>query len=164
VLVVELGYFADEPCIYIPGFLGSAFAEACTRHSFNDTLVPQREISNFTMRFAVGAVVGGSSAVNGMFFDRGSKADYNAWEELGNPGWGWDGLFKYFKKSTKLTAPSAESVQKYGYTWDTAAYGNGPIQASYPDYQWKANSELYIPCTETNVLLACISGRLLTTR
>jgi choline dehydrogenase-like flavoprotein len=34
----------------------------------------------------------------GMVFDRASKADYDSWEELGNPGWGWDGLFPYFKK------------------------------------------------------------------
>jgi choline dehydrogenase-like flavoprotein len=34
----------------------------------------------------------------GMVFDRASKADYNSWEDLGNPGWGWDGLFPYFKK------------------------------------------------------------------
>lgn len=33
-----------------------------------------------------------------MVFDRASKADYDAWEDLGNPGWGWDGLYKYFKK------------------------------------------------------------------
>ena len=52
-----------------------------------------------------GKVVGGSSAVNGQFFDRGSPADYAAWTAAGSPEfdasgikWDWDGLFPFFKK------------------------------------------------------------------
>jgi choline dehydrogenase-like flavoprotein len=33
-----------------------------------------------------------------MVFVRASKADYDAWESLGNLGWRWEGLFPYFKK------------------------------------------------------------------
>lgn len=42
--------------------------------------------------------MGGGSAVNGMFFDRGSREDYDNWAELGNPGWDFEGLLPYFKK------------------------------------------------------------------
>jgi choline dehydrogenase-like flavoprotein len=76
-----------------------------------------------------------------MVFDRGAKVDYDVWEELGNPGWGWDGLFPYFKKSTTLDAPSDEEKEKFGWTWDKAAYGNGPIHASFPAFQWGTQSE-----------------------
>jgi choline dehydrogenase-like flavoprotein len=34
----------------------------------------------------------GGSAVNRLYFGKGSKADYDAWQELGNKGWGWEGL------------------------------------------------------------------------
>lgn len=44
------------------------------------------------------SVVGGGSTINGMLFDRGSAEDYNNWEKLNNPGWGWAGLLPYFKK------------------------------------------------------------------
>ena len=33
-----------------------------------------------------------------MLLNRGSAADYDAWEALGNPGWGWEGLYPYFIK------------------------------------------------------------------
>lgn len=79
--------------------------------------------------------------MNGQFFDRASKEDYDAWEELGNPGWNWKELFPYFKKSTSFTPPKKEYVDKYGYTWDEDAYGEGPIWASYPPFQWPGLSE-----------------------
>lgn len=36
-----------------------------------------------------GRVLGGSSALNLMTWDRAAVADYDAWEALGNPGWNW---------------------------------------------------------------------------
>lgn len=111
--------------------------------SYKVSSVPQTEINNLVYRYAVGSCVGGSSAVNGMVFDRGSKADYDAWEELGNPGWDWDGLFPYFKKSVGFTPPSEADAKQFGYTWDEEAWGHGPVQASFPPFQWEALSELY---------------------
>jgi len=46
-----------------------------------------------------GKVVGGGSTINGMLYVRGDKEDYDAWERKGNPGWGWDDVLPYFKKS-----------------------------------------------------------------
>lgn len=57
-------------------------------------------------------MVGGGTVVNGMFFARGSAGDYDAWENLGNPGWGWEGLLPYFKKVSLLprSLPRTQSV------------------------------------------------------
>jgi choline dehydrogenase-like flavoprotein len=63
-----------------------------------DTSVPQAGLDNRTSPLYTGVVVGGGTVVNGMFFARGSAGDYDAWENLGNPGWGWEGLLPYFKK------------------------------------------------------------------
>ena len=43
--------------------------------------------------------MGGSSAVNAMVYVRGNRRDYDTWKKQGNPGWGYDQLLKYFKKS-----------------------------------------------------------------
>jgi choline dehydrogenase-like flavoprotein len=36
-----------------------------------------------------GKLLGGSTSVNGTVYIRGHADDYNEWEALGNPGWGW---------------------------------------------------------------------------
>lgn len=93
VLVIEYGYLdQEEDTILVPGLLNA------TRYWFNITSAPQAGLGNSTFAVPVAAVVGGATVVNGMFFDRGTASDYDAWVELGNPGWGWEDLLPYFKK------------------------------------------------------------------
>ena len=46
-----------------------------------------------------GKVLGGSSILNAMIYNRGQKQDYDAWADQGNKGWGWTEVLPYFKKS-----------------------------------------------------------------
>lgn len=46
-----------------------------------------------------GKLLGGSQALNGLLYLRGNDRDYNNWEKMGNPSWGWNDALKYFKKS-----------------------------------------------------------------
>lgn len=45
--------------------------------------------------------MGGSTSINTMVYVRGSKYDYDTWASLGNPGWSYDDVLPYFKKSEK---------------------------------------------------------------
>jgi choline dehydrogenase len=45
-----------------------------------------------------GRMLGGSTEINGMVWNRGWKPDYDAFEEAGNPGWNWDRFVKAFKE------------------------------------------------------------------
>ncbi|KAL3265763.1 hypothetical protein HHI36_009964 [Cryptolaemus montrouzieri] len=46
-----------------------------------------------------GRVIGGSGTINALMYVRGNKNDFDNWQELGNPGWSYDNLLPYFKKS-----------------------------------------------------------------
>jgi choline dehydrogenase-like flavoprotein len=104
---------------------------------------PVPNLGNKTFRVTVGNVVGGGSYVNGMQFDRGADADYDAWAELGNEGWGWSDLDAYFKKSNDFDAPSKETTEKFGITYEEDAYGNGPLKVSISDYQFPDTKTIY---------------------
>ena len=41
-----------------------------------------------------------------MTYIRGDKAQFDAWEDLGNPGWNWDAMLPYYKKSELYTVPT----------------------------------------------------------
>ena len=49
-----------------------------------------------------GQGTGGSSNVNGQIFVRGQREDFDAWRDVGNPGWGYDDLLPYFRKLERL--------------------------------------------------------------
>ncbi|XP_032587983.1 glucose dehydrogenase [FAD, quinone] [Drosophila mojavensis] len=74
-----------------------------------------------------GKVMGGSSVLNYMMYTRGNRRDYDRWEALGNPGWGYDELLPYFRKYEGSLIPDADS--------GNARHGRkGPVKISYSDY------------------------------
>lgn len=81
--------------VTIPGLIGD---DLYTMYDWNFTTVPQDFLDNQTRPYNAGRVVGGGSILNGLVWTRGSSADYDAWETLNNPGWGWNGLLPYFMK------------------------------------------------------------------
>jgi choline dehydrogenase len=60
---------------------------------------PQEALYGRTVPVARGKVWGGSSSINAMVHVRGNHRDYDHWAELGNPGWGYQDVLPYFRRS-----------------------------------------------------------------
>lgn len=85
VLIIEAGPDGrGVASIFIPGRKGSTLA---SQYDWNFTTIAQPGANNRIIAQNRGHVLGGSSALNLLSWDRGAAADYDAWEELGNPGW-----------------------------------------------------------------------------
>lgn len=104
VLVIEAGPDGrQEPGIYIPGRKGSTLGG---KYDWNLTTVAQPNANNRTFAQNRGRVLGGSSALNLMSWDRTSVAELDAWESLGNKGWNWKSLYPaMLRAETFLPSP-----------------------------------------------------------
>lgn len=60
-----------------------------------------------------GKVLGGSSSINGMFYVRANKADYDTWAADGNYGWSYEDVLPYFLKSEKFNGDYTKEKSKY---------------------------------------------------
>ena len=57
--------------------------------AFKDQQIPQNR----------GKVLGGTSTINALIFNRGNPSDFDLWEKkFGAKGWVWKDVLKYFKK------------------------------------------------------------------
>ncbi|KAI5803923.1 hypothetical protein EDC01DRAFT_775381 [Geopyxis carbonaria] len=151
VLVIEAGHLFEEtepPSIDIqfPRYSGWNTGQ---KYHWNISWTPIAGLgANAVGNLPLAKVFGGGSAINGMFFDRGTPADYDLWEELGNPGWGWEGLLPWFKKSETFTPPAdAAWAAEYGITWDMSVRGDsGPVHVSYPPWLYPQTKAYWAAC------------------
>jgi len=71
-----------------------------------------------------GKTLGGSSSINAMLYVRGNRFDYDTWAAQGNPGWGYDDVLPYFRKS------------EHNEQFDNEFHGQGgPLNVTYAHYQ-----------------------------
>lgn len=61
-----------------------------------------------------GKVLGGSSVLNAMMYVRGNRRDYDRWASEGNPGWNYDEVLPYFKKSEDMRDPVLATSEFHG--------------------------------------------------
>jgi choline dehydrogenase len=104
VLLIEAGP-AEGPAAMAdrrawPTLLGSEL-------DWSDKTVPQPGLGGAALMLSHGKVLGGSSSINGGYFLRGHRDNYDRWAAEGATGWGYESLLPYFKRSE--TAPGRDS-------------------------------------------------------
>jgi choline dehydrogenase len=97
VLLLEAGGPDKSPLISAPGGLLPIMMAGL--YAWRYQTVPQPHLDNRVLYSPRGKVLGGSSSINGMVYDRGTRSDYDGWAALGNEGWGYDDVLPCFKRA-----------------------------------------------------------------
>ncbi|KAF9691236.1 hypothetical protein EKO04_010847 [Ascochyta lentis] len=129
VLVVEAGgndrEFPDAEVLFLASRLQHTGAD------WNYTTTPQEGYNNRSISFERGHVLGGSSTVNYMAYNRASNNVYDRWANItGDVSWSWSALKPYYLKNSRLVAPA--DGRDYADEVIESAHGNGPIEVSVP--------------------------------
>jgi choline dehydrogenase len=96
VLVLEAGgsdahWLIDMPLGFMKAFLNPAFGWGYRSE-------PEPQLNGRVLPLPRGRLIGGTSTINGMFFMRGHRLDFDTWRDLGCAGWGYADVLPYFKR------------------------------------------------------------------
>jgi choline dehydrogenase len=97
VLLLEAGGEDRNPWIRVPLGYGKLFNHPTLNWRLQT--VPEPGLDGRRIPQPRGRVLGGSSAINGLVYMRGDRADFDAWRDAGNPGWGYDDLLPCFRRA-----------------------------------------------------------------
>src|ERR1700732_163783 len=97
VILLEAGGRDWNPLIHIPAGYMKLMDHPILTWGFKAE--PDPGVAGREILYPRGRVLGGSSSINGMIYVRGQPEDFDHWGQLGNRGWGWDGVLPYFKRA-----------------------------------------------------------------
>ena len=97
VCLLEAGGAGNNWVVKAP--IGIAIQVPSKTNNWAFETVPQPGLNGRVGYQPRGKALGGSSAINAMVYIRGHRSDYDGWAALGNPGWAYDDVLPYFKKS-----------------------------------------------------------------
>jgi len=97
VLLLEAGPKDTNIWIHIP--LGYAKLFTNPKVNWLYKTEPEPELDGRQIIQPRGKVLGGSSSINGLLYIRGQAQDFDHWRQLGNKGWGFDDVLRYFRKA-----------------------------------------------------------------
>ncbi|CAN7495826.1 GMC family oxidoreductase N-terminal domain-containing protein [Variovorax sp. LjRoot130] len=126
VLLLEAGGSDRSPVIQMPAAV--PFAYMSKELGWGYQAGPEPHLDGRWIDEKRGRVIGGSSSINAMIFNRGNPLDYDGWAQNRLPGWSWSDCLPYFKKM--------ETFAEGGSEWRG---DQGPLQIS----RCKADFPLY---------------------
>lgn len=103
VLLLEAGPRDTAFWIHVPLGYGKLFTRTDVNWAYESE--PEPALNGRRVFTPRGKVLGGSSSINGLVHVRGQREDYDGW---GVPGWNFDALLPYFKKSEDNSRGASE--------------------------------------------------------
>ena len=95
VCLLEAGPSDWHPFLHMPaGYIKKVFDPNFT---FPLTTEPTEHTGGRRIPVPQGRTLGGSTAINGLVYNRGQAQDFDDWAAAGNPGWSYQEVLPYFK-------------------------------------------------------------------
>ena len=135
VLLLEAGGADASPWFRVP--VGYRHTIGHPRYDWCLDGEPEPGLGGRVIRHPRGKVLGGSTAINGMVAIRGQAADYDAWRDMGLPGWGWADVLPHFVRSEDHVL-GASALHGAG----------GPWAVSAPRVDWPVLAAVRAACRE----------------
>lgn len=137
VLLVEAGGTNQSIFIKMAAGFAKIMGNPAYFWSFPVTPQPDRPLE----RHGYGKGLGGSSAVNGMWYLRGHPRDFDNWRAMGLPSWGWDDIAAAYKKIEDYRCAGADESRGTG----------GPLQITQSTYKSEVFDAIVAACNEHGV-------------
>jgi choline dehydrogenase len=99
ILVLEAGGPDRNPFLHIPAGYVKTLTNSQLTWQFKSE--PSLGSGGRAIPLPQGRVYGGSSSLNGLVYNRGQAADFDEWAQMGNPGWGYEDVLPYFRRSER---------------------------------------------------------------
>ena len=97
VCLIEAGPADKSALIKVP--LGLMLLAKHPKYNWLYSSTPQAGLNQRQISIPRGKVLGGTSAINGMVYIRGHRADYDNWAQAGCIGWDYDSVLPHFVRS-----------------------------------------------------------------
>jgi choline dehydrogenase len=117
VLLIEAGGPDRGPIIAMPAALPFAYQKKTLGWGYQSG--PEPHLDGRTIDEKRGRVIGGSSSINAMIYNRGNALDFEDWSAAGLRDWGYAQCLPYFKK-----------METFAGGEDDWRGGNGPMRIS----------------------------------
>ena len=104
ICLLESGPSDWNPYIHVPvGFVKTIFNPKLAWQFASE---PNALTNGRAIPLPQGRVLGGSTSINGLVYNRGLASDYDGWAALGNPGWSYAEVLPYFKRTERMLGRS----------------------------------------------------------
>lgn len=120
VTLIEAGPEDRHPYLHLPAGYARLFLSGTFDWKYETE--PEPGLNGRRIRWPRGRVLGGSGAINGLVFLRGSPRDYDRWAEAGARGWSWRECLPVFR--------ALETWEGEPSSWHLSSgpMRNGPVQ------------------------------------